>query len=161
MLLYVYGFACTPADLCRMAHSRSVCQAATSLKVGRDHGYTMCGCMGCPIRRPSMGLAGMSAHDCTGWRTLVALYDRPWAFVQPYGMVYLPYVCLPYGHLLYRAAHVPRGRGGHFEAPQAGVHSGHPGFGRMALPRVRPVRACTGGTVSARKERKVCALVYL
>ena len=36
---------------------------------------------------------------------------------------------------------------------------GHPGFGRMALPRVRPVRACTGGTASARKEKKVCVCV--
>ena len=87
---------------------------------------------------------------------------RPWALVQPYGMAPFPMSVYPmhHGHLLYRVAHVPRGRGGHFEAPQAGVHSGHPGFGRMALPRVRPVRACTGGTASARKERKsarVCA----
>ena len=36
---------------------------------------------------------------------------------------------------------------------------GHPGFGLMALPRVRPVRACTDGMAYARKERKVCVCV--
>ena len=40
----------------------------------------------------------------------------------------------------------PTGRGPFF---------GHPGVDQMVCPRVRPVRACTDGTVCARKEKSV------
>ena len=52
----------------------------------------------------------------------------------------------------------PRGSGGHFEAPhRRGPTSGHPGFGHMVNPRVRPVRALTDGVACARKEKvSVC-----
>ena len=84
---------------------------------------------------------------------------RSWAFVQPLRYGSLPYVlvtlCLAPWAFFVQSGSRPLGGEVAISRPRGlGPTSGHPGFGRMALPRVRPVRACTGGTESARKERK-------
>ena len=54
----------------------------------------------------------------------------------------------------------PRGSGGHFEAPhRRGPTSGHPGFGHMVNPRVRPVRALTVEWKALGKKEKKCVCV--
>ena len=85
-------------------------------------------------------LVGLTLWFCTVPMFLSTLCMAPWALVQSGSH--------PLGGEVANSR--PRGLGPIF---------GHPGFGRMALPRVRPVRARTDGVAWARKEKSVWGCV--